>query len=467
MIHLKYFISVVNRAMDKGSSCKRLRTSDGYEPPLKRKKTTEQDENDPERNDITQNDQSEADEDEESPLKLDDLNDYCLEGVFKHLSFKTLMNVADSSNRFVEEVRFAARRIFRVKKVEIDYGNVWIETLFLFDWCELNGVHKLLRFFEVFGTSIFKLTVNPRGYYHRLQLVEELILKYCTKRLINLDMINIQPWQEVLVHINKQFEVLQFLNIGGTLSETFNFNEWFPVLHSLKLNNSFRCFKSVQHTFSMLQQLDIDYLGQEIDDIKEIIRVNPELKVFKFYTYIISVQNMWQFVNEYLPQLEYLVLKRSSISEYVIYSKLFQILNFCGVEFLPITTLKELTISQYVENEIDRFLDLVCKNTNLLKLRVWSYRNYVLHDDQITMIIQSLPQLTEIRLEKAIITADHLIRILAGCKSLQTLQLRQVNKFDVQPFLNATIASGWRMHEKLTMDWAVYTNLSFVRINSR
>lgn len=58
-----------------------------------------------ERKDAAQNDQAGGNVGEENiALKLDDLNDYCLEGVFKYLSLADLMNVEDTNSRFVDEV---------------------------------------------------------------------------------------------------------------------------------------------------------------------------------------------------------------------------------------------------------------------------------------------------------------------------------------------------------------------------
>lgn len=116
--------------MDENSSSKQLPTRDVKEAASNLEKATKQDENDPKQNFIVQNDGNETDDDveeEDFGLKLDDLNDYCLEAVFKYLNLEDLMRVALSNSRFIGAVHFAARRIFRVRGfiIYVEKGSKW------------------------------------------------------------------------------------------------------------------------------------------------------------------------------------------------------------------------------------------------------------------------------------------------------------------------------------------------------
>lgn len=72
----------------------------------------------------------------------------------------------------------------------------------------------------------------------------------------------------------------------------------------------------------MLQCLEIDYSGYGMDElgiIKAIIRLNPQLKIFRLWTYDLSVQDMWQFIDENLPMLE--CLEMDGFFQYEEYSE--------------------------------------------------------------------------------------------------------------------------------------------------
>lgn len=215
--------------MDKSILSKRQSTMDEFVVVLKRKKTTtDRDpvENDPERNDAVQEPEGDEEEEEgDTELKLEDLNDYCLEGVFKYLSLNDLVSVAESSDRFFDEVHFAARRIFREEEGTIDVGEGSILFSRIRKW-EFKS-YNLSEFFEMFGSEMFRLTIkmHERIYICDLLSVERLLVEYCSKRLTDLGMYEVHPSQEVLVGINKPLEALRQLTLGGTLPENFDFNK--------------------------------------------------------------------------------------------------------------------------------------------------------------------------------------------------------------------------------------------------
>lgn len=109
--------------------------------------------------------------------------------------------MAESNSRFVDEVRLASRRIFRVKEILIN-----VES-------GLIGIEKYSPYQLDISFDIFKLQILSRQNVdiHRLRSVEERILKLCTKTLIKLNMIEIES-NEIFVHINIQFEALQHLS---------------------------------------------------------------------------------------------------------------------------------------------------------------------------------------------------------------------------------------------------------------
>ncbi|XP_031636872.1 uncharacterized protein LOC116349531 [Contarinia nasturtii] len=105
----------------------------------------------------------------DEPLNLTDLDDYCLEVIFKYLPLVDLLNIAQSNERFVAEARLSARRLFREKTVKINTSSIEIVEQ-LHEWnCVENVYDKICfkenpmqtisMFFKNFGNAITDLKV--------------------------------------------------------------------------------------------------------------------------------------------------------------------------------------------------------------------------------------------------------------------------------------------------------------------
>lgn len=207
------------------------------------------------------------------PLSILDLNDDCLELIFRHLNLKQLLNVTGAHPRFLTACRRTYSQNFKHNEITISaYQTTYVEyprVLYL-----LGDVILCLRItYDQF---------NTHGHFNRR--IHDAILQHCGDTLTEATFNHIQPTMQ----INQPFRQLRKLNfnqgcVGQILSE---FNTWFPKLCSLEF---FFCktadTKCIEQTFPNLLHFTVAHHNFTFHNLRVFLDLNPQLRTFTIYNY--------------------------------------------------------------------------------------------------------------------------------------------------------------------------------------
>lgn len=263
----------------------------------------------------------ESNEDLAEPLKIIDLNNDCLESIFKRLSINDLLNVAVSNSCF----HVAAASVFKHK-----FGQKTIEILFqrsqyitrIGCFLEIRNLKTCLHFLRTFGHLIIKLKVVYM-FHSRQQfaLVDRYIDKYCAESVKEIHFLGYKT-PEILVHVpRKPFHRVELMsvmdcNLGRQLPQ---FVSWFPNLQQLEIHWSTVDWSCVEINFPQLQHLrlfDIEFGSNfGLDNVAKLLRSNPQLKVFD----VVSFQSQLTF-----HQFSRMISKNVAITKLILLRNLFK-----------------------------------------------------------------------------------------------------------------------------------------------
>lgn len=281
------------------------------------------------------------------PLNLTDLNDYCLEGIFKYLSLADLLNIAETNDRFVGEACLAARRLFRKKTVQINSSTIKVIEQ-LQDWNCIETVYQEMSFEKTSISTFFKHFGN------------EITILMVTDRFQTNDALGLSQFIDVYLQQLEHFKL--FCRTDSLQWET----EW------------------------------------KIIDNKVIENIK------KFTTYSV-------------PRIQ-----------------------FNGLEYLDIIQMVDTV-------DLDEVVNLICRNTGLVQLSMkyadWS--RYELSDENIWMIINSLPNLSELTLEHDTVSVDGVETFLSESKSLKKFRLYVyygvIGYEDFETYSCVNIGTNWKI----------------------
>lgn len=423
-----------------------------------------------------------------STMNLTDLNDDCLENIFKYLSLLDLLNIATSDDRFSGASCWALKRKLRGRMVKIDSTNISItgeQTDYIFDdvYYANHSVLMVMRFFKYFGKLITKLNVDYKlkcGEFYRgfQQEVESGILNYCTKTLRKLSIKNMQRTFDVLNDIRKPFEMLYSLTIhGGYLKNVGQFNKWFPELRSLALLFNYHGKGNcIGVHFPKLEKLNLRELDFNqyylncfnLSDIEQAIRMNPQLRDLSVRATDAELEyGFCKFVDKHLPRLEHIELTSDFDELKNEESKVIKNIKKLTTERVPkltFTQLEELRLF-HIENGVEA-IEFAEQNEHLIKLIITidDMSTFRLKSEDITRFIRSVPKLTELTLDWDLITTDGVVQLLKDCKSLRKFRLLFYFRSSLyEQFMDEHIAPEW----KITMTFTSHVHqLDFNKIKA-
>lgn len=207
------------------------------------------------------------------PLCILDLNDDCLELIFRNFNLKELFNVTVTHPRFLT----ACRRIFsqQFKHKEI--------TISAHQTTSIEYPHVLHRLGDVI--SLLRITYDHFNIHtHFNHRIHDAIQRHCSDTLIEATFNHIQPTMQ----LNQAFPQLRKLNfnqgcVGQTMSD---FNTWFPKLCSLQF---FFCktihTQCIEHTFPNLLHFTVAHHNFTFHNLRAFLDLNPQLRTFTIYNY--------------------------------------------------------------------------------------------------------------------------------------------------------------------------------------
>lgn len=242
------------------------------------------------------------------PTNLVDLDDYSLLGVFDHLDFTELVDMADLDPRLNEIIRYH----YMIPKYRIN------QLAIRFDDCEgthisesslvIYNVAHILTFLRNFGDLITDLTFHN---YNNLFLIEHAteisrhIEKYCSKTLSQFSLIN--PNYQLISNTQTIFKRVIRLQIWQCNNlDDFQLSQKYPMVEYLYLNTKadLNSLGSLAQSYRRLQHLElISYKPLNGGSaVKDLFKLNPQIRHLALRT--ISDMEMIHFINDNLRQLE-------------------------------------------------------------------------------------------------------------------------------------------------------------------
>lgn len=210
-------------------------------------------------------------------LRVIDLNDDCLEEIFRNLNLKQLFDVATVHTRFLTACRRAFLKAYRNKEISISIYQAF-----------RPNYPMVLR---LFGDIIRHLRVTYDrfdGHENFNSTIHDAIVQHCSDTLTAVTFNHILPTME----INRPFEHLETLNfnqgcVGITMSQ---FNKWFPSLVSIQF---FFCTtintNCIEQTFPNLQHFTVAHQNFSFDNLQKFLDFNQHLKSFTVYNYDVNL----------------------------------------------------------------------------------------------------------------------------------------------------------------------------------
>lgn len=258
-------------------------------------------------------------------LTLTDMDNDCLEEIFKYLSIDDLLNVVDANKLLRIAAGSLYRRKFGRKPVTLSKmkpnQTTLIGTLYQ---VEVTGLKKCLQFVRCFGSFISVLCIDYNQAARKDYIyLNRYINQFCTDTLIDANFNYIQKRTNLQSFIKKPFKMVEFLritasNLGNQLTEII---ELFPNVRRLQLHSNQMNGGCIEKNLARLEYMDVEINfgtmdGDGLENIIQAIRLNPQLRRLRIHEKI-------QFTFGYFVEM---VWKSSSITEDAQYHDLAQAL---------------------------------------------------------------------------------------------------------------------------------------------
>lgn len=249
--------------------------------------------------------------------EITDLNDDCLEHIFKKLNFVDLVNVAHTCKRFKWPVELAYASKYGKTNVTIKYwkcdkNKLYEEGVWDHGWYG-NKVYDLLfalRLLRCFGQFIPELTVDylSSGPEKHLDCLDEYVNEYCADSLKKIQLKHAP--EKAMNHLKQPFAIVESVSFhfGRLENSIIDFNKWFPRMQTLNFWDSYPVNTScIQHHFPNLDDLSLcSYFENDTfnrTNIIEVLRLNPQLKRLCLRGELVNVAFI-QSISEYLQSID-------------------------------------------------------------------------------------------------------------------------------------------------------------------
>lgn len=190
---------------------------------------------------------------------ITDINDDCLEHIFKKLSFDDLLNVADSCKRLKNAARLAFTSKYGRHMVRINGYFQRIRSILMSDKeIEIKGRSTCLKVLRCFGASMTKLATLPFVYERECDDIDRYLDEYCAESVVELEYGRV-----TLYNLKKQFtkvESVRFTNYEFQCHRD-DINVQFPNLR-VTVEHWVDPRKIFDDTFSSFENVDRQYIGQ-------------------------------------------------------------------------------------------------------------------------------------------------------------------------------------------------------------
>lgn len=124
----------------------------------------------------------------EPPTKITDLNDQCLEIIFKHLTAQELLNVAAANKWLNASAGPVFRQIYGQKLIQLTSIAIRNSQIFVADQMVLvSGLQNCLQFSKCFGSYTSKLSIQFGDSSKKCtKYVNQYVNEYCNETLVHI-----------------------------------------------------------------------------------------------------------------------------------------------------------------------------------------------------------------------------------------------------------------------------------------
>lgn len=399
------------------------------------------------------------------PLQLVDVNDDCLEAIFKHLALADLFNVCESHERFVVAAQTLYSRRYRSKSITVDVTTTGISAEDGFDDIEI-GMDISEAFLRYFGHMISSLWFNSKN---QLALnIEMSLFKHCTESLASLDLYscNVKNFETINEPL-KKVENLAISNsfLGKNLSML---NIWFPSITSLRLDQSGMAEpKALEVNFADLKHLEIYNNGRDLTEatIGKLLRFNQQLESLVLCCEINA--DFLRFIAEHTPQVEELELwvpsdrfnsfgdqkiTFESVKEFKLNCWHHYGLWLAHVPF-KFTELQKLWLHGFNEFN-NQMLEFIKQNKGISNLYLvpyidneddfgyWDDWEHLTFDD-LQSIVETLSKLVELEFCAETFTDDELARLLLENMGLKKVRIWFIERLECFCHIRKAVEAQW------------------------
>lgn len=355
-------------------------------------------------------------------IKITDLNQYCLEKIFVHLTLEDLLNVSDANKclraatRMPFILNYAGNSIEIYLRQNTHYGNyekitVLEETrMGLFDDIDIDieiyDLKKIFQMLRCFGGLITGLRYHFFSYYREDYFEDNIhIMRYigefCVESLKKVSFscaIGFECFE-------KPFLNVEYLSMGNIHELKKKCLSWlFPKLNFLHLSNLAEDrIPLLSEHFPNLHHLKLHWGVSDYDKLGNVFQLNPNIRSFE-----ISVNNLnsfKSFSDRYLQSIESFHISHMEAQEYDSRIHLSNVknftINFLRQRYLSFVTipfsfseLKVFAIESY-SKDISFFVNFIYENPTIEKLKIyceWSLWNTL----RAGYIMDALPSLKDI-----------------------------------------------------------------------
>lgn len=276
---------------------------------------------------------------QDEPMKITDINDFCLQKIFEHLDSLSLINVAIANEWLRPAASVIYKRKFGMKEVCISNNRYNAPFTSFSHHTVITGLKMCLPFLRCLGSSISGLTIWYHGWADKqCKYIHQYINRYCAESLVAIkfstktNSISIEPFEKPFVNV----QTVGVLNtdLGNQWP---SFAKWFPNMRSLKLmdvrtlcridlskfdhlnelsinvaydggNSTGKKANSLLKQVPQLHSLDIRGLGLTMNTLLNIIKTNRvicNLKVNLFqYSVAANVLEIQRLINDHPMLIE-------------------------------------------------------------------------------------------------------------------------------------------------------------------
>lgn len=194
----------------------------------------------------------------EQPTKITDLDDDCLEKIFKGIDLQNLLNVAVANEWLRSAAGIVYRRKFRQKPIYLQNSTGVLKLInHHSDRIDVFGLKTCLQFLRCLGSSVTKLKIGVNWNKKQCDYIHQYMNKYCAESLVE-----IVFWSRSSVsndNIEKPFVNVHTIKvICSDLSYQWPFfTKWFPNIRTLHLDGVLTDEHYIDTPFQHLQNLQI------------------------------------------------------------------------------------------------------------------------------------------------------------------------------------------------------------------